>query len=108
MEEENLFAICGMSVLKEQSGTLRWLLVSVLMETIFAMRCICIDFQKIIQVWQALLAVRELVLPPNEDRDTWIKFAKLCWKNGRISQARSTLVKLLQVRYHSLLLGMCL
>nr|CAB3465509.1 unnamed protein product [Digitaria exilis] len=49
-----------------------------------------------VEVWQALLAVRELVLPPNEDRDTWIKFAKLCWKNGRISQARSTLVKLLQ------------
>lgn len=49
------------------------------------------------QVWQSVLAVRELVLPPNEDRDTWIKFAKLCWKSGRISQARSTLVKLLQV-----------
>ncbi|PWZ19657.1 Serine/threonine-protein kinase TOR [Zea mays] len=49
-----------------------------------------------VEVWQALLAVRELVLPPNEDRDTWIKFAELCWKNGRISQARSTLVKLLQ------------
>nr|AGT16026.1 hypothetical protein [Saccharum hybrid cultivar R570] len=49
-----------------------------------------------VEVWQALLAVRELVLPPNEDRDTWIRFAKLCWKNGRISQARSTLVKLLQ------------
>lgn len=49
-------------------------------------------------MWQALLAVRELVLPPNEDRDTWIKFAKLCWKSGRISQAKSTLVKLLQVK----------
>ncbi|XP_006654171.1 serine/threonine-protein kinase TOR [Oryza brachyantha] len=49
-----------------------------------------------VEVWQALLAVRELVLPPNEDRDTWIKFAKLCWKSGRISQAKSTLVKLLQ------------
>ncbi|CAM0955895.1 unnamed protein product [Alopecurus aequalis] len=49
-----------------------------------------------VEVWQALLAVRELVLPPNEDRDTWIKFAKLCWKSGRISQAKSTLIKLLQ------------
>uniref|UniRef100_A0A452YXN2 non-specific serine/threonine protein kinase n=1 Tax=Aegilops tauschii subsp. strangulata TaxID=200361 RepID=A0A452YXN2_AEGTS len=49
-----------------------------------------------VEVWQALLAVRELVLPPNEDRDTWIRFAKLCWKSGRISQAKSTLVKLLQ------------
>ncbi|KAK9941754.1 hypothetical protein M0R45_007448 [Rubus argutus] len=55
------------------------------------------------------LAVRALVLPPTEDVDTWLKFASLCRKNGRISQARSTLVKLLQydpetshesVRYH--------
>ena len=69
---------------------------------------ICIDFKNIFQVWQALLAVRELVLPPNEDRDTWIKFAKLCWKNGRTSQARSTLVKLLQVSEQSSLISMCM
>nr|XP_009796208.1 PREDICTED: serine/threonine-protein kinase TOR isoform X5 [Nicotiana sylvestris] len=62
-----------------------------------------------VEFWQALLAVRALVLPPTEDIETWIKFASLCRKNGRISQARSTLVKLLQfdpestpatVRYH--------
>ena len=69
---------------------------------------ICINFKNIFQVWQALLAVRELVLPPNEDRDTWIKFAKLCWKNGRTSQARSTLVKLLQVSEQSSLISMCM
>lgn len=55
-----------------------------------------------LQVWQALLAVRALVLPPTEDIETWIKFASLCRKNGRISQARSTLVKLLQVSNLSL------
>ncbi|KAH0784688.1 hypothetical protein KY290_004286 [Solanum tuberosum] len=55
------------------------------------------DLQYFLQVWQALLAVRALVLPPTEDIDTWIKFASLCRKNGRISQARSTLIKLLQV-----------
>ncbi|XP_042517087.1 serine/threonine-protein kinase TOR isoform X2 [Macadamia integrifolia] len=49
-----------------------------------------------VEVWQALLAVRALVLPPTEDVDTWLKFALLCRKNNRISQARSTLVKLLQ------------
>ncbi|XP_026393292.1 serine/threonine-protein kinase TOR-like [Papaver somniferum] len=49
-----------------------------------------------VEVWQALLAVRALVLPPTEDIDTWLKFASLCRKSGRISQARSTLVKLLQ------------
>ncbi|XP_061354471.1 serine/threonine-protein kinase TOR isoform X2 [Gastrolobium bilobum] len=62
-----------------------------------------------VEVWQLLLAVRALVLPPVEDVETWLKFASLCRKSGRISQARSTLVKLLQydpeispenVRYH--------
>ncbi|CAJ1924927.1 unnamed protein product [Sphenostylis stenocarpa] len=62
-----------------------------------------------VEVWQALLAVRALVLPPVEDVETWLKFASLCRKSGRISQAKSTLVKLLQydpekspenVRYH--------
>ncbi|KAH7665067.1 Non-specific serine/threonine protein kinase protein [Dioscorea alata] len=49
-----------------------------------------------VEVWQVLLAVRELVLPPTEDFETWLKFASLCRNSGRISQARSTLVKLLQ------------
>ncbi|GAV78802.1 PI3_PI4_kinase domain-containing protein/FAT domain-containing protein/FATC domain-containing protein/Rapamycin_bind domain-containing protein/DUF3385 domain-containing protein/HEAT_2 domain-containing protein [Cephalotus follicularis] len=62
-----------------------------------------------VEVWQAILAVRALVLPPTEDIETWLKFASLCRKSGRITQARSTLVKLLQydpetspenVRYH--------
>ncbi|XP_030468800.2 serine/threonine-protein kinase TOR-like isoform X2 [Syzygium oleosum] len=49
-----------------------------------------------VEVWQDLLAVRTLVLPPTEDVDTWLEFSSLCRKNGRISQARSTLIKLLQ------------
>ncbi|KAL6964513.1 non-specific serine,threonine protein kinase [Sarracenia purpurea var. burkii] len=49
-----------------------------------------------VEVWQELLAVRALVLPPTEDVETWLKFASLCRKSGRISQAKSTLVKLLQ------------
>lgn len=62
-----------------------------------------------VEVWQALLPVRALVLPPIEDIENWLKFSYLCRKNGRISQARSTLIKLLQydpetspenVRYH--------
>ncbi|GAB2247138.1 hypothetical protein Droror1_Dr00007020 [Drosera rotundifolia] len=47
-------------------------------------------------VWQALLAVRALVLPPSKDVETWLKFSSLCRKSGRISQAKSTLLKLLQ------------
>ncbi|ERM95810.1 serine/threonine-protein kinase TOR isoform X2 [Amborella trichopoda] len=50
-----------------------------------------------VEVWQVLLAVRALVLPPSEDIETWLKFASLCRKSGRISQARSTLLKLLQI-----------
>lgn len=38
------------------------------------------------------------MLPPIEDIENWLKFSYLCRKNGRISQARSTLIKLLQVR----------
>ncbi|XP_076900196.1 serine/threonine-protein kinase TOR-like [Bidens hawaiensis] len=62
-----------------------------------------------VEVWQALLTVRSLVLPPTEDSETWLKFASLCRKSGRIRQARSTLINLLQfdpektpetVRYH--------
>ncbi|XP_022972503.1 serine/threonine-protein kinase TOR [Cucurbita maxima] len=49
-----------------------------------------------VEVWQAVLAIRALVLPPTEDIETWLKFASLCRKSGRVSQARSTLVKLLQ------------
>ncbi|XP_042392379.1 serine/threonine-protein kinase TOR-like [Zingiber officinale] len=49
-----------------------------------------------VEVWQAVLTVRELVLPPSEDIETWIRFASLCRQSGRISQARSTLIKLLK------------
>ncbi|GER42126.1 serine/threonine protein kinase mTOR [Striga asiatica] len=49
-----------------------------------------------VEVWQALLSVRSLVLPPTEDVETWIKFASLCRKSGRINQARSTLTEVLQ------------
>lgn len=52
--------------------------------------------KKDVEVWHALLAVRALVLPPKEDIETWLKFASLCRKSDRISQSRTTLVKLLQ------------
>ncbi|GAB2218009.1 hypothetical protein Droror1_Dr00001224 [Drosera rotundifolia] len=49
-----------------------------------------------VEVWQALLSVRVLVLTPSEDVETWLKFSSLCRKSGRIGQAKSTLIKLLQ------------
>lgn len=40
--------------------------------------------QRNVEVWQALLSVRTLVLPMHEDTHTWLKFASLCRKSGRI------------------------
>lgn len=40
--------------------------------------------QRNVEVWQALLSVRHLVLPAELDRSTTIKFASLCRKFGRI------------------------
>ena len=36
------------------------------------------------QVWQALLSVRSLVLPPSQDVHTYLKFSSLCRKSGRV------------------------
>eukprot|EP00899_Mesostigma_viride_P025256 jgi/Mesvir1/5915/Mv00684-RA.1 len=52
--------------------------------------------QRNVEVWQALLAVRSLVMPALEDCDTWLKFSSLCRRSGRVRQSRDTLVKLLQ------------
>ena len=43
--------------------------------------------QRNVEVWQALLSVRTLVLPMAEDTHTWLKFASLCRKSGRVRWA---------------------
>jgi len=48
-----------------------------------------------VDVWQALLLPRSLVLSMDDERHVWIKFASLNRKSGRLEQARRTLVKLL-------------
>ncbi|PKA52204.1 Serine/threonine-protein kinase TOR [Apostasia shenzhenica] len=50
-----------------------------------------------VEVWQALLAVRELVLPPSKDIETWLKFASLCRKSGRIIHASCKVGKLVRM-----------
>eukprot|EP00898_Chlorokybus_atmophyticus_P008681 jgi/Chlat1/8814/Chrsp90S08148 len=52
--------------------------------------------QRNVEVWQAVLAVRSLILPSAEDAQTWLKFASLCRKSGRVRQSHRTLVRLLQ------------
>ncbi|EFJ04540.1 hypothetical protein SELMODRAFT_449361, partial [Selaginella moellendorffii] len=42
-----------------------------------------------VEVWQRLLSVRTLVLPPTEDAETWLKFASLCYKSGRYDPEQS-------------------
>lgn len=39
--------------------------------------------QRNVEVWQALLSVRRLLLDMHEDTATWLKFASLCRKTGR-------------------------
>jgi len=52
--------------------------------------------QRSVEVWQALLSVRALVLPMHADARTWIKFASLCRSSGRADQGRRALVSLLR------------
>ena len=51
--------------------------------------------QRNVEVWQALLSVRTLVLPMHQDTHTWLKFASLCRKSARPKQSRRTLQQLL-------------
>lgn len=39
--------------------------------------------QRNVEVWQALLSVRSLVLPRHQDTHTWLKFCALARKSGR-------------------------
>ncbi|KAL1535015.1 non-specific serine/threonine protein kinase [Salvia divinorum] len=43
-----------------------------------------------VEVWQALLVARPLVLPPTEDAETWIKFASLCHKVEELVDPETT------------------
>ena len=48
-----------------------------------------------VEVWQRILSVRSIVLSPVDDTETWIKFANLCRKSGRMVLAEKTLNSLL-------------
>ncbi|XP_013189748.2 serine/threonine-protein kinase mTOR [Amyelois transitella] len=53
--------------------------------------------QRLVEDWRKILQVRGLVLSPQEDMVTWLKFASLCRKSGAPRQAHKTLVMLLGV-----------
>ena len=66
--------------------------------------------QRNVEVWQRILKVRALIISPKEDMSTWIKFANLCRKSGRLSLAHKSLCGLLdhQNRDFSLLVCLCI
>jgi len=53
--------------------------------------------QRNVEVWQRMLKVRSLVVPPKENIKMWIKFANLCRKSGRTGLAEKTLDQLQKV-----------
>eukprot|EP01083_Nonionella_stella_P022317 61746_1 len=50
--------------------------------------------QQDVEVWAQLLAVRALVIRPQDDIPTWLKFSALCRKSGRLSLALEVILSL--------------
>lgn len=51
--------------------------------------------QKVVEDWHKILKVRSLVLSPQEDMQSWLKFSSLCRKSGHLALSHNTLVMLL-------------
>lgn len=51
--------------------------------------------QRVVDDWQRVLQVRSMVIKPQEDERTWLKFASLCRKSGRLQLSHKTLVSIL-------------
>eukprot|EP00058_Branchiostoma_floridae_P004987 XP_002590475.1 hypothetical protein BRAFLDRAFT_124561 [Branchiostoma floridae] len=51
--------------------------------------------QRVVEDWQKILQVHSLVLPPQEDMRSWLKYASLCRKSGRLALSHKTLTMLL-------------
>ena len=51
-----------------------------------------------VEVWQRVLQVRSLVLDPDHDSVTWIRFANLCRKSDRMFLAEKALNSLIGER----------
>uniref|UniRef100_A0A6B2KWH7 Serine/threonine-protein kinase TOR n=1 Tax=Arcella intermedia TaxID=1963864 RepID=A0A6B2KWH7_9EUKA len=56
-----------------------------------------LGMEKSVDVWQNVLALRTLVLPPNEDPITWVKFANLVKKNRRYRRSLRIICSLLGI-----------
>ncbi|KAI0220290.1 Serine/threonine-protein kinase mTOR [Lamellibrachia satsuma] len=56
--------------------------------------------QRVVEDWQRILQVRSLVVTPQEDMKTWLKYASLCRKTRRLALSNKTLVMLLAPPCH--------
>jgi FKBP12-rapamycin complex-associated protein len=52
--------------------------------------------KRTVEHWQDILSVRQLVIPPQEDMDIWLKFASLCRKSMKMQLSEKTLFKLVK------------
>lgn len=50
--------------------------------------------QRDMDIWRKLLAIREMVIPPHNDLESWIEFATLCRKTGKLGLAKKILIQL--------------
>lgn len=53
--------------------------------------------QRLVEDWQRIIQVHTLVVTPQEDVHTWLKYASLCRKSGSLKLSHKTLVMLLGV-----------
>ncbi|OXU22583.1 hypothetical protein TSAR_001785 [Trichomalopsis sarcophagae] len=53
--------------------------------------------QRIVEDWQKIIQVHTLVISPQDDMYTWLKYASLCRKSGNLALCHKTLVMLLGV-----------
>lgn len=51
--------------------------------------------QRLVEDWRKMLQIRNLVLSPGEDFQTWLKFASLCRKTGAINQAHKIVLSII-------------
>lgn len=51
--------------------------------------------QRLVEDWQRIIQVHSLVVSPQEDVHTWLKYASLCRKSGSLKLSHKTLIMLL-------------
>lgn len=53
--------------------------------------------KRVVEVWQQILAIRSLILSPQEDIDTWLQFASLCRQSGNLTLSLNVFTNALAV-----------